>query len=270
MILHALIFGFFLFTSTASSFGEQSVPMVQQEDAPSVDEILNRMKAHDEWQRLYLIEYRAERKFHAANLRFKEDATLEVRTTFRRPDTLESEVLRAAGSKLIRERVFDKILEAEKETRSSKAREQNNISSANYRFDYRGREDCDGRKCYRLGITPKRKDKYLIKGQIWIDAEDSGIVRIQGSPEKRPSFWTRQTQIDRRYKRVDAMWLNDSLESTSDILIAGRSTLKIQYSYEAIQTDPKHERLVNANPIERSHQEYVPPIDSASVTATRP
>src|SRR3972149_170379 len=113
MILLALSFGFFLFTSTASSFGEQSVPMVQQEDAPSVDEILNRMKAHDEWQRLYLIEYRAERKFHAANLRFKEDATLEVRTTFRRPDTLESEVLRAAGSKLIRERVINQIIETE-------------------------------------------------------------------------------------------------------------------------------------------------------------
>ena len=33
------------------------------------------------------------------------------------------------------------------------------------------------------------------------------------------------------------MWLNASLESTSDILIAGRSTLNIQYLYEAIETD---------------------------------
>ena len=242
MLLLALIFGFCLFTSATRGFGEQSVPMVQQEDGPSVSEIVNRMTAHDEWLERYLIEYRVQRKFYAANLRFREDATLEVRTTFHRPDTLESQVVRAEGSKFIRERVFDKIIEAENETRSSTAREQNDISSANYRFSYVGQEDCDGRKCYRLGITPRRKDKYLIEGQIWIDAEDWGIVRIQGSPAKHPSFWTRQTQIDRRYKRIDAMWVNDSLESTSDILIAGRSTLKIQYSYEGILTDPQYVR----------------------------
>jgi len=104
-------------------------------------------------------------------------------------------------------------------------------------FSHLGREDCSGRKCYRLDITPLRKDKYLIKGQIWIDAEDWSIVRVQGLPTKRPSFWARQTVIDHRYKRIDGIWLDDSMESTSDILIAGRSTLKIQYSYESIQTD---------------------------------
>ena len=192
------------------------------------------------WQRRYLIEYRAQRKFSATNLRFKEDATLEVRTTFRRPDITESQVLRAEGSKVIRERVFDKILEAENETQFTSAKQQIDIGRANYRFRYVGREDCDGRDCYRLGITPKRKDKYLIEGQIWIDAEDGGIVRIQGSPAKRPSFWARQTQIDHRYKRIDGMWLNDSLESISDVIIAGRSSLKNQYSYESIETDPQY------------------------------
>jgi hypothetical protein len=214
--------------------------MVQQESAPNVDEILDRMKAHDEWQRQYLIQYRAQRKFSATNPRFKKDATLEVRTTFRRPDTHESQVLRAEGSGMIRERVFDKILEAENETKSTVTKRQIDIGPANYSFKYLGREDCDGRGCYRLGITAKRKEKYLIEGQIWVDAEDWGIVRIQGSPTKRPSFWTRKTVIDRRYKRMDGMWLNDRLESISDVLVAGRSSLTIQYSYESIETDPQY------------------------------
>jgi hypothetical protein len=237
MLFLALIFGFFLLTSATRGFGEQSVPIVQPEDAPSMDEILTRMKAHDEWQRRYLIEYRAQRKFSATNQKFKEDATLEVRTTFRRPDTLESQVLRAEGSKFIRERVFDKILEAENETQSTRAKQQIDIGPANYTFSYLGREDCDDRGCYRLGIAPKRKDKYLISGQIWIDEENFGIVRIQGSPAKSPSFWARHTQVDRRYKRIDGMWLADRVESTSDLLFAGSSSLTIQYSYESIQTD---------------------------------
>jgi len=205
------------------------------------------MKAHDEWQGQYLIEYRAQRKFSATNVRFKEDATLEVLTTFRRPNTLESQVLRAEGSKIIRERVFNKILEAENETNAELTKQQIDIVPANYGFSYLGREDCDGRECYRLSIAPKRKEKYLIDGQIWIDAEDWGIVRVQGSPAKRPSFWVRQTQLDTRYKRIEGMWLSDRLESVSDVLIAGRSSLKIQYSYESIQTDPQYRTTGNSS-----------------------
>jgi len=163
-------------------------------------------------------------------------------TTFRRPDTLESQVLRAEGSKLIRERVFNKILEAENEIQSKSARGQVDIVPANYSFIYLGTAACADRKCYRLGITPRRQEKYLIQGEIWVDAEDWGIVRVQGSPSKRPSFWTRKIQIDRRFKRIDGMWLNASLESISDILIAGRSTLNIEYSYEAVQTDGTMDR----------------------------
>jgi hypothetical protein len=114
---------------------------------------------------------------------------------------------------------------------------------ANYSFSHLAQEDCAGRKCYRLDITPLRKDKYLIKGQIWVDAEDWGIARVQGSPVKRPSFWARQTLIDHRYKRIDGLWLDDVMESTTDVLVAGRSTLKIQYTYESIQTDPPREAL---------------------------
>jgi len=242
MLPTTLILGFYLLMLVAGAAQQQSVPMVQQEDVPNLDEILNRMKDHSEWQALYLVEYRAQRKFHAENLRFKEDATLEVMTTFRRPDTLESQVLRVEGSKLIRERVFNKILEAENETQSVSARQQVDIVPANYSFSYLGPDDCADRKCYRLEITPRRQEKYLIQGEIWVDAEDWGIVRVQGSPSKRPSFWTRKIQIDRRFKRIDGMWLNSSLESISDILIAGRSTLNIQYSYEAVQTDGTMDR----------------------------
>ena len=84
LLVFTLILGLSLLTTTTLGFQEQSVPAVQPENPPSVDQILDRMKIHNEWQGRYLIEYRAQRNFHAANLRFEEDATLEVRTTFRR------------------------------------------------------------------------------------------------------------------------------------------------------------------------------------------
>ena len=67
--------------------------------------------------------------------------------------------------------MFDNILKAENETHSKLAKRQVDIVPANYSFSYFGQELCDGRKYYRLGITPRRRAQYLIQGQIWIDAE---------------------------------------------------------------------------------------------------
>jgi outer membrane lipoprotein-sorting protein len=202
-----------------------------------LNEILRQMSAHEEWQDRHLIEYQVQRKFYAANQRFKMEAALEVHTVFKKPDTFDSQVVRSDGSKLIRERVFDKILDAESETQSRNAKQQVIIGPTNYNFVFEAKEDCSGRACYHLRITPKKKDKYSLNGQIWVDAEDGAIVRIQGSPAKRPSFWTLSTQIDRRYKRIGGVWLCDSMESTSDIFIGGRSTLKVDYTYFAVQTE---------------------------------
>jgi len=75
LLLFTLILSLCPFMTTTLGFQEQSVPAVQPENPPSVDQILDRMKIHNEWQGRYLIEYRAQRTFHATNLRFEEDAS---------------------------------------------------------------------------------------------------------------------------------------------------------------------------------------------------
>ena len=69
MLPSALILGFYLLMLVAGASQEPSVPVVQQEDVPNMDEILNRMKDYDEWQERYLVEYRAQRKFRAETAR---------------------------------------------------------------------------------------------------------------------------------------------------------------------------------------------------------
>ena len=179
------------------------------------------------------------RKFYAANVRFKTDSTMYVQTVFRRPDQLQSTVTSHAGSNLIRSRVFDKILEAENETRAKKDKQQVDIIPANYNFALSGAtgaEDCNGRRCYHLSISPRRRDKYSLDGEVWIDAEDYSIVRIHGAPARRPSWWTLKTEIDRRYKKVDGIWLPERLDSSSNIMIAGHSVLSIEYTYDKVAT----------------------------------
>ena len=204
--------------------------------AQTLEEILTRMMARNELQDRSLLEFRARRKFYAANKRFKTDSTMYVQTVFQRPDHLQSTVTQHEGSTLIRSRVFDKILEAESETHSRKDKQQVDIIPANYNFALAGTEDCAGRTCYHLKISPRRREKYSLDGEIWLDGEDYSIVRLHGSPAKRPSIWTLKTEIDRRYKKVEGMWLPERLDSSSNIVVAGHSVLSIEYSYESVIT----------------------------------
>jgi hypothetical protein len=209
------------------------------QDHPSVETIIERMMTHNDLQDRRLKEYEVMRTFYAANPRFKLDATLLVQTSFQQPEKMDSKVMHLQGSQLIREHVFDKILEAENETRTKKAKRDVDLTPANYNFRWIGSDDCGGRSCYHLGLSPKRKDKYALEGEVWIDAEDYAIVRVHGSPSKRPSFWTTRTEIDRRYKRTEGVWLTDRIESNSDIRIAGHSHLSIDYAYQRVKVDPE-------------------------------
>jgi hypothetical protein len=202
----------------------------------TLDVIIERMMAHSQWQDAYLTQYTALRTFYANNARFNLDATLLVETAFQQPENIHSKVIKQEGSQIIHERVFSKILEAEEETRTRNAKREVDITPVNYQFSFLGRDQCDGRACYRLGLTPKHKSKYSLEGEIWVDGEEFAIVRIHGNPAKRPSFWTTNTEIDRRYKRVEGIWLTDRIESSSNIMIAGHSHLKIDYAYTEIRT----------------------------------
>ena len=55
-------------------------------------------------------------------------------------------------------------------------------------------------------------------------------MRMEGSPAKNPSFWTRKVEFTRRYQKHGPFWLAASIESESELLIAGKSSLKIEYS----------------------------------------
>jgi len=203
-----------------------------------LEQIVSRMVAHGQWQGQSLLGYKAMRRFQAANPRFGVASTMDVMTIFRQPESLESRVLKQEGPVLIQERVFDKILEAEKEDIHRKDQVEHGILPANYDFMLVGLDQYEGRKCYHLTISPKRKSRNLLNGSVWIDAEDFAVARIQGSPSKRLNSWTLRTEVDRQYGRVGKYWLTKKIDSASDLFIAGHSTLSITSSYSDIQENP--------------------------------
>jgi hypothetical protein len=86
-----------------------------------------------------------------------------------------------------------------------------------------------GRKAYVIEIIPKKQKKYLMRGTIWLDAEDFAIVRVEGQPANNPSFWTKSVQFVHKYEKHGPFWLAESDTSLSDVRIFGSTELRIDY-----------------------------------------
>jgi hypothetical protein len=228
--LYMLLGGILLMSEQICSATLQ-LPPVSDESQPSLGKIVARMVAYRQWQDDALREYQAQRRFYAWNERFNIDSTLEVRTIFRWPYSLQSTVLRQEGSTFIREHVFEKILAAETELAS---KDEADIIPKNYDFVLLGKDGCGGERCWHLSMKPKRNDKYLLNGEIWLDATDYGICRIHGSPSKRVSLWVSKVDIDKRLRRINGIWLADRIESSSDIRFAGNVRMRIEYTYDSV------------------------------------
>jgi hypothetical protein len=214
------------------SSGLQFHPASFSDMRPPLDEIVAHMLTFREWQNGALREYQAHRRFYASNPRFSKDSTLEVQTIFRWPYSMQSTVVKQDGSDFIKEHVFDKIIEAESELSINDSAD---LIPKNYDFAFAGKEDCQGRPCWKLNLKPKRKDKYLIDGVIWVDAADYAVSRVHGTPSKHLSMWVSRVVIDKQLTRIDGAWLPNKIESSSSIRLVGDVQLQIEYVYDSVK-----------------------------------
>src|SRR4029450_9148995 len=112
--------------------------------------------------------------------------------------------------------------------------ERGALTRSNYEFSAGSQEE----NLIRIGIHPKRHDTMLIEGSILL-AEPSGhLARGGGSRIKRPSIWTREVQVVRRYERINGIRVPVSMQSTARVVIVGRSTFSMVYEYALINGVP--------------------------------
>jgi hypothetical protein len=99
------------------------------------------------------------------------------------------------------------------------------FSPDNYDFRFILEGNLGGQRCYLLALIPKRKDKNLLQGKIWVDAGTYLPLRIEGEPVKPPSWWLRGLHIELAYGEVGGMWLQTALEATAAVRIFGPHTM---------------------------------------------
>jgi hypothetical protein len=166
-------------------------------------------------------------------------AEMTVAVKYRSPETKEFSIQSETGSRLLIERVFHKLLQSEKEALTKENQAHVTLNNDNYRFALVGYNSMPTGPCYILSVEPLTNNKLLYRGRIWVDAEDFAVVRIEATPAKNPSFWTKETKIEQTYAKVGGFWLPISNRSSSAIRLGGHAEFTIDYQdYQITATVP--------------------------------
>jgi len=201
----------------------------QSPSLPTATEIIIRMGSRDLQRQVSMEGYAGMRRYVLDNQHFHKRAEMLVRVEGDPDGTKHFEVVSEEGWKAAHRHVLQKMLESESETSHPEVRAKTRINTENYDFKMAGTEIIDGRTAYVLEVSPKRKEKYLFRGRIWVDAEDYALARAEGQPATNPSFWTKSTHFVQIYQKSGLLWFPRSTQSITEAHIFGTTDVNIKY-----------------------------------------
>jgi hypothetical protein len=173
--------------------------------------------------------YRAIRRLEAENRDRK--GWLEAVTEYAPPTGFRYQIVAEGGSEYIRRKVLTAVLEGEREIIAHGEMARSSLDLANYRFQANG---VDGDGLAKVLLSPRRKERVLVVGTMFLEPSDGALVRLQGRLAKSPSFWVKHVDIVRTYERIDGTVVPVALETKADVRFVGEATLRMTYKYSEI------------------------------------
>jgi len=223
MRFHNLIIVAVVSAIAAISAGAQQAPL------PDAKDVVARMVARDAERQGSLTGYAGMRRYILTNEHMHKRAEMTVRVNGDPDGTKHFEIVSENGWKAAQKHVLQKMLESEAETSRPAERMKTRLCSDNYEFQLVGTEKTGERMAYAIDVTPKRKEKYLFHGRIWVDSEDYALVRADGNPAKNPSFWTKNVHFVHTYEKNGEFWFPVTTDSVTEARLFGTTNLTIEY-----------------------------------------
>ncbi len=208
------------------------VPPSQPSD--SGDRIFADLVKHNELRNARLRAYSAERIYAVSDPNGKVHAKEVVQMEYVAPDKKTFVTVAEEGSGLIRSLVLKRLMESETSAAAGKEHHDSSITPANYTFRVLNDEDMGNHHCIVVEAIPKRKDKYLFEGKVWIDSREFAIVRIAGHPAKKLSFWVTRADFVRQYQKIGEFWLPSSDHTSVEVRFYGKKILSIEHHIESV------------------------------------
>ena len=192
-------------------------------------QIFAELAAHNEQRSVALLEYTALRTYQVSDLKGKVHAEEIGRMEYRAPDQKTFVLTSEKGSAMVRHLALNPLIGSEVHAAAGKEHHDSSITPANYTLHLLGEQQLGPYRCFVAQAIPKRRDKYLFEGKVWIDTEDYAVVRIEGHPTKKLSFWIERADFVRQYQKIDEFWLPQRDETFVSVRLYGKKVLTIDH-----------------------------------------
>jgi len=189
--------------------------------ADDVRDIVQRMLAAQDENRKHLRAFTVKRDYRLLDKRSESKAQVVAEIIYAPPGQKRYRIESGTGG--IGERILRDVLAHE--TSAPKDTRRRELSLENYDFQLINERSLEGHRCFVLRVAPKREEKDLIRGQIWVDVQNYRIRRIEGKTVKSPSWWIRDLSILVTFADVGGMWLQTSIEAVANVRFKGQYTM---------------------------------------------
>jgi hypothetical protein len=192
---------------------------------PNLETILSRMSDAAIQNRVHRRPYTVTREYELfGHKRDNASSRVIADVTFLPPELRTYRIQRSEGS-MIGEKIVRHVLAGE--AAIVKDHFSTEVSRDNYDFAFLRAEVSGGQRCYVLQLLPRRKDNNLLRGTIWVDADTYLIRRVEGEPQKSPSWWLRDVHVVFVFADVDKVWQPTSSEFSANVRLIGPWTMRV-------------------------------------------
>lgn len=191
-------------------------------------EVLERYMAASQAQQAQMRGLSMQVEIDASVPKLKKNGKLHALRNISKLGQITYKALNFVGDKTIRNDVIARYLTAETHATTNKPADMA-ITSANYKFKYRGVVEREGRKLHVFQLTPRKKKLGLFKGELWVDAATYMPLREAGRMVKNPSVFLKRVDFVRDYEIRDGIAFPRHLESTIQTRLVGMAKLDVSF-----------------------------------------
>jgi hypothetical protein len=211
--------------------GSDTVAAPVEPLSADIDEtrLFTQLLTHNALRNAALAGYTEKRTYEVTDATGRVRARESGQMEYEAPDKKTFATTSESGSAVVRRLALNPLIASEIDAASGKQHHDSAITPENYTLELLGEQQVGPYRCFLARAIPKRTDKYLFEGMVWIDTQDYAVVRITGHPAKKLSFWVERVNFVREYQKIDGFWLPLKDETHVQIRMYGQKVLTIDH-----------------------------------------
>ena len=162
------------------------------------------------------------------------------------PKSLAFKTIGFVGDGFVKTNVIFRLLQSEADHVKKDQPGDTAITSANYKFAYKGTEQLNGRTVHVFAIKPRHKRAGLFKGKVYIDAYTAAMVRAEGRIVKSPSVFIKNIEFVQDYAQIGDFNLISHIHSVADTRLIGEAVVDISHDNYQIRTREQVQAAANS------------------------